>query len=309
MVRRAWLRRAARQEDGVSLGDLTARVTRKSRSNFYYAFLTLPRPRREALYAVYAFCRTVDDVADLAAERRATPAAQREDLQRWRADVARCYEPGGIPEHPIARRLQAAVRRFPIPRSALGAIIDGVAMDLDRVVYDSAEDLYPYCHRVASAVGLCCIEIFGYTDPRAREYAVHLGVALQLTNIIRDVGADARAGRVYIPQEDLKKFGVTADDLRAGRHTDQFVRLMTHQAERARRFYRLAAEHFPAADARSLVAAEIMGRIYRALLEEIEARRFRVFDARITVPTAKKVAIALRCWARTALRPPARRAG
>ena len=242
----------------MSLADLAARVTRKSRSNFYYAFLTLPRPRREALYAVYAFCRTVDDVADLGGERGAGPSAQRRELQRWREDVARCYEPGGVPEHPIARRLQAAVRRFPIPRSALEAIIAGVEMDLDRVAYETAEDLYPYCHRVASAVGLCCIEIFGYTDPRAREYAVHLGTALQLTNIIRDVGADARAGRVYVPQDDLKKFGVTFDDLRAGRYSDPFVALMAHQAERA--------------------------------------RRFRVFDARITVPTAKKVAIALRCW-------------
>lgn len=280
----------------MSLQDVAARVTRKSRSNFFYAFLTLPRPRREALYAVYAFCRTVDDVADLGRERGATPAAQREELQRWREDVARCYEPGAVPAHPIAMRLAAAVRRFPIPRAAVAAIIDGVEMDLDRVTYETAEDLYPYCYRVASAVGLCCIEIFGYTDPRAREYAVNLGTALQLTNIIRDAGADARVGRVYIPQEDLRKFGVTFEDLRAGRYGAQFVRLMTHQAERARRFYRLAAENFPPADARSLVAAEIMGRIYLALLEEIEARRFRVFDERIMVPTPRKVAIALRGW-------------
>jgi len=169
-------------------------------------------------------------------------------------------------------------------------------MDLDRVAYESAEDLYPYCYRVASAVGLCCIEIFGYTEPRAREYAVHLGTALQLTNIIRDVGLDARDGRVYVPRQDLRAFGVTPEDLRAGRYTDAFVRLMTHQAERARRFYGLARESFPQADARSLVPAEIMGRIYLALLEEIEARRFRVFDERIVVPTARKVAIALRCW-------------
>lgn len=293
----------------MSLQDLAARVTRKSRSNFYYAFLTLPRPRREALYAVYAFCRTVDDVADLGGERGAEPSAQRRELRRWREDVARCYEPDAVPDHPIARRLQAAVRRFPIPRGALEAIIDGVEMDLDRVAYETAEDLYPYCYRVASAVGLCCIEIFGYREPGAREYAVHLGTALQLTNIIRDVGTDARAGRVYIPREDLNKFGVTVEDLRAGRYGDRFVRLMTHQAARARRFYRLAAEHFPAADARSLVAAEIMGRIYLALLEEIEARRFQVFDRRVTVPTARKVAIALRCWvaAHAGGRPGARR--
>src|SRR5438105_9657392 len=210
--------------------DLTARLTRKSRSTFYYAFLTLPRPRREALYAVYAFCRTVDDAVDLGGDA----AAQREALRRWREDVARCFEPGPPPAPPIARQLQAAVRAFPIPRTALEAIIDGCEMDLERVRYDTAEDLYPYCYRVASAVGLCCIEIFGYTDPRARDYAVSLGMALQLTNIIRDVGADARSGRIYVPQADLRAFGVSNDDLRAGRYGAGFVRLMAFQAARAR---------------------------------------------------------------------------
>ena len=276
--------------------DLTARLTRKSRSNFYYAFLTLPRPRREALYAVYAFCRTVDDIADLGGERGADPRVQRRELRRWREDVARCYTPGAVPDHPIALGLQAAVGAYAIPHAALEAIIDGVEMDLDRVAYETADDLYPYCYRVASAVGLCCIEIFGYTDPRARQYAINLGTALQLTNIIRDVGADARAGRVYVPQEDLRAFGVTVDDLKAERYTEPFVRLMTYQAVRARQFYRFAWESFPAADARSLVPAEIMGRIYLALLDEIETRQFRVFGARVTVPVAKKLAIALRCW-------------
>jgi 15-cis-phytoene synthase len=279
------------------IGRLAARLTRKSRSNFYYAFLTLPRRRRDALYAVYAFCRTVDDIADLGDERGVDRAAQRSQLEGWRRDVGLCYAPGGRPEHPIAAGLARAVSEFTIPREALLAIIDGVEMDLDQVRYETAEDLYPYCYRVASAVGLCCIEIFGYTDPRAREYAVNLGTALQLTNIMRDVGADARAGRVYLPQEDLRKFGVTTDDLRAGRYTGEFVSLMRHQAARARQFYRAAQEAFPAADARSLVAAEIMGRIYRALLDEIEARGFRVFEERITLPTSRKLAIALRCWA------------
>jgi 15-cis-phytoene synthase len=287
--------------------DLAARLTRRSRSNFYYAFLTLPRRRREALYAVYAFCRTVDDIADLGGERGADPSAQRRELRRWREDVARCYDPRAIPEHPIAVRLQAAVHAYAIPRAAVEAIIDGVEMDLDRVAYETADDLYPYCYRVASAVGLACIEIFGYTDPRARQYAVDLGTALQLTNIIRDVGADARAGRVYVPQADLRAFGVTVDDLKAGRYTEQFVRLMTHQAARARRFYRFAWESFPTADGRALVAAEIMGRIYLALLGEIEARRFRVFDERVTVPVAKKLAIALRCWIRARLGRPAQK--
>src|SRR2546427_4206043 len=164
--------------------DLTARLTRKSRSNFYYAFLTLPRPRREALYAVYAFCRTVDDIADLGGERAADPSARRRELQRWREDVARCYEPGATPTHPIAMRLQAAVRAYTIPRPALEAIIEGVEMDLDRVAYETADDLYPYCYRVASAVGLACIEIFGYTDPRARRSEEHTSELQSQSNLV-----------------------------------------------------------------------------------------------------------------------------
>jgi 15-cis-phytoene synthase len=282
----------------MSLGSLSAALTRRSRSNFYYAFLTLPRPRRDALYAVYAFCRTVDDVADLGGD----PATQRAELGRWREDVARCFEPGPPPAHPIARQLAAAVRAYPIPRAALEAIIEGCEMDLARVRFETAEDLYPYCYRVASAVGLCCIEIFGYTDPRARQYAVHLGTALQLTNILRDVGADARDGRVYLPQQDLRAFGVSEPDLVAGRHDERFVKLMQHQAARARQFYAAAAGAYPTVDARSLIAAEIMGGIYRALLDEIEARRFAVFRERVTVPARRKVAIALRCWAAARLR-------
>jgi phytoene synthase len=276
----------------VSLASLSSQVTRKSRSNFFFAFLALPRHRRDALYAVYAFCRTVDDVVDLGSD----PGAQRAELGRWRADIARCYEGGSI-EHPIARQLAAAVQDFHLPRAALEAIVDGCEMDLTQATYETAEDLEPYCYRVASAVGLCCIEIFGYTDPRARQYAVSLGMALQLTNIIRDVGADARNGRVYIPQADLRRFGVSNDDLRAARYGDAFVALMAHEAARARGYYADARAAYPGVDARSLVAAEIMGRIYYALLEEIEARRFRVFDARVTLPARRKAAIALRCWA------------
>jgi 15-cis-phytoene synthase len=282
----------------MSLGGLSATLTRRSRSNFYYAFLTLPRRRRDALYAVYAFCRTVDDVADLGRDA----AAQRAELRRWREDVARCFQPGPPPAHPIARQLAAAARAYPIPRAALEAIIEGCEMDLERRRFETAEDLYPYCHRVASAVGLCCIEIFGYTDPRARDYAVQLGTALQLTNILRDVGADARDGRVYLPQQDLRAFGVSEDDLVTGRYGEPFVRLMQHQAARARGFYATAAAAYPLADARSLVAAQIMGGIYRALLDEIEARRFAVFGERITLPARRKVAIALRCWAAARLR-------
>jgi phytoene synthase len=280
----------------VKASSLVSQLTRRSRSNFYYAFLVLPRARREALYAVYAFCRTVDDIADLGQERGDDMATLRAQLAGWREEIARCYAPDGRPEHAIAQRLAAAVRAFPIPREALTAIVDGVAMDLEGVTYETEDDLYPYCYRVASAVGLAAIEIFGYSDPGARQYATNLGIALQLTNIIRDVGSDARAGRVYVPRADLQRFGVTMDDLRAGRYTDAFVFLMAHQAARARRFYRSAREAFPRRDARSLIPAEIMGQIYWALLGRIEASRYRVLDERMTVPARRKVGIALRCW-------------
>jgi phytoene synthase len=267
-----------------------SRLTRKSRSNFFYAFLCLPKPKREALYAVYAFCRIVDDAVDVGQDR----AAQRKELERWRAEIAQVFE--GSPEHPAAQRLQEAVKIFPIPREALEEIIAGVEMDLERSAYATFEDLYPYCYRVASAVGLCCIEIFGYTDLRAREYAVNLGVALQLTNIVRDVQPDALAGRVYLPQEDLERFAVTADDLATGRYTPAFVRLMEYQAARARAYYERAWAALPRADQHTLFAAEIMGRTYFALLETIERRRFRVFGRRVSVPTPRKLGIALRCW-------------
>src|SRR6266511_5851284 len=269
-----------------------SRLTRKSRSNFFYAFLCLPRPQREALYAVYAFCRIVDDTVDVGQDH----AAKRKELERWRAEIAQVFE--GSPEHPAAQRLQEAVKLFPIPREALNEIIAGVEMDLDRSTYRTFDELYPYCYRVASAVGLCCIEIFGYSDVRAREYAVNLGIALQLTNILRDVQADARAGRVYLPQEDLRRFGVSAEDLAEGRYTPEFAALMGFEATRAREYYGRAWAALPVGDRPRLFAAEIMGQTYFALLRAMEKRGFQVFGERVALPAHRKVAIALRCWAK-----------
>jgi phytoene synthase len=275
----------------VNASRFVAKLTRKSRSNFFYAFVLLPRAQRDAIFAVYAFCRIVDDIVD---ERCDDRAAQRRQLDEWRQEVARVYE--GEPVHPAAQRLQAAVRRFPIPRAALLAIIDGVEMDLEQSTYETFEALHPYCYRVASAVGLCTIEIFGYRDPRARDYAVDLGIALQLTNIMRDVEPDARMGRVYLPQEDLRRFGVTGADLAAGRYTEAFVDLMRFEAARAREYYARAWRALPAGDRRRLFAAEIMGRTYFALLEAMEARRFQVFGERVALPTRRRIQIALRHW-------------
>ena len=274
-------------------GQFVARLTRRSRSNFFYAFLCLPRPQREAIFAVYAFCRIVDDAVDLGRDRE----EQQKALRQWREEIARVY--GGAPEHPAAQRLQEAVRRFPIPKEALLDVIGGVEMDLERSTYETFEDLYPYCYRVASAVGLCCIEIFGYEDRRARQFAIDLGIALQLTNILRDVHADALAGRIYVPQEDLRRFGVSAQDLVAGRYTPEFVELMTFEAGVARRYYERAWAALPPGDAGRLFAAEIMGRTYFALLRAIETRRFQVFGKRVSLPTYQRIGIALACWLRT----------
>jgi 15-cis-phytoene synthase len=276
----------------MNAGRFVSRLTRKSRSNFFFAFLCLPRQKREAIYAVYAFCRLVDDAVDLGQDA----AEQRRVLDAWREEIARVY--GGEPEHPAGQRLQAAIAAFPIPRSVLEEIIAGVEMDIAHAGYETFDDLYPYCYRVASAVGLACIEIFGYRDPRAREYAVDLGVALQLTNIMRDVQSDARAGRVYLPREDLRRFGVDAEDLAAGRYTAGFVELMTWEAARARQYYDRAWAALPPGDARTLFAAEIMGQTYFALLRALEARRFRVFGTRVSLPVHRKLGIALACWTR-----------
>ena len=266
-------------------------LTKKSRSNFYYAFRFLPTNQREAIYTLYAFCRIVDDIVDLGND----PRSQRQELQRWRQEIGRCYE--GVPEEPLGVRLGQIVKEFPIQRKDLEAIIDGVEMDLDRNRYETFDELYEYCYRVASAVGLCCIEVFGYSNPRTREYAVKLGVALQLTNIMRDLKTDAERGRVYLPLAELKRFNYSEADLLAGRYAPAFMELMRFQVDRARSYYEGAWAAMPKEDAKRLYAAEIMGRIYYALLKTIERNQFRVFDRRLRVPTTRKLLIAFGCWA------------
>ena len=282
----------------MNAGQFVSRLTRKSRSNFFYAFLCLPRAQRDALYAVYAFCRIVDDAVDVGQDRD----EQRRELARWREEIGRVY--GGTPAHPAGERLQEAIRAFPIPRTVLDEIITGVEMDLDHPRYETFEDLYVYCYRVASAVGLACIEIFGYRDPRARDYAVYLGVALQLTNIVRDVAVDLRKGRVYLPTEDMAWFHVTDDDLRAGVVTAHISQLLRYQCRRARQFYQQASANLPAADARSLVAARIMGAIYFGILERIEQARYDVFSQVIRVPRWRRALLALQLWTGSMLLPP-----
>ena len=262
-------------------------------TSFYYSFLVLPPRKRSAIVAVWDFCRAVDDAVDEEEERERAASA----LAAWRAELAACYN-GATPRTPQGRELQAYTREFNLPRQAFEDLIDGVEMDLRFARYPTFDALSEYCRRVASAVGLICVEIFGYRNAAAREYAVHLGMALQLTNIIRDVATDLSRGRVYLPEEDLRRFGVTDEELRAGSVTPQIRALLAHECARAHDYFRRAAALLPREDARSLVAAEIMGRIYYEILRRIERAGYDVFSSRIRVPRPRRALIAARLFAR-----------
>lgn len=274
-------------------------------TSFYYAFLVLPRAQREAIIAVWDFCRTVDDEVDEPpAEIEALPpgerrAAIRAALNRWRAEIDRCYQ--GAPETAQGRSLQPWIRHFRLSRQPFDDLVDGVEMDLDRDRYASFDDLYEYCWRVASAVGFVCVEIFGQRSAAAREYALNLGLALQLTNILRDVGGDAARGRIYIPQDDLARFGCTDADLGAATITPRVAALLAFESGRAREFYERAARVLPSLDRRAMVAAEIMGRIYREILSRVEQAGYDVFSSRVRVPKARQATLAIGTWLRTRL--------
>jgi phytoene synthase len=248
-----------------------AKITRNSKSNLALAFVALGRERRNDITIFYAFCRVIDDIAD-SAETSAHEKANA--LQAWRTWI-RESAPG---EPDLARDVRGLYAKYAIAPPMLEEIIDGVEMDLGRVRYQTFEDLRLYCYRVASAVGLVSIEIFGYRNAACRDYAVELGLALQMTNIIRDVGKDLNDGRIYLPQEDLARFEYPEADLQARRYNDAFVRLMKFQAARAEEFFSRAAALLPREDRRSMVAAEIMASVYHALLKRMKADRFRVFD-------------------------------
>ena len=273
-------------------------------TSFYYSFLVLPADKRHAIVAVWDFCRAVDDAVDEGEAEDGTSAAQ---VQRWREELRRCFD-GGSPATPQGRALQPLIAPFNLPRSAFEALIEGVEMDLHTRRYQTFADLYEYCIRVASAVGLMCVEIFGCKDPASRQYAIDLGVALQLTNILRDVPGDLERGRVYIPMEDFARFGCHEGDLGAeaihagdGVRSPAVRKLLAFQSERARDYYRRADAVLPRADARRLVAARIMGAIYRGILDRIEAADFDVFSAVIRVPRPRRALIAATTWARTAI--------
>jgi phytoene synthase len=283
----------------VSAKGYLGRLTRASGTSFYYAFALLPRRQRQAIFALYAFSRRLDDAVD----EEPDPGKAAEALAGWRR---RLDEIGrGRPDGPIDEGLAEAVREFGLPRVLLDELVAGVEMDLETRRYESWEELRTYCYRVASVVGLLCIEIFGYRDPAARDYAEHLGLAMQLTNILRDLRSDGLRGRLYLPREDLARFGVDEGELLAGRYPGGYDELLRFESDRALGEYSRARELLPAGDRRTLYAAEIMGGIYRRLHGRMRRDGFRVMERRYVVPRREKAAIALSTYLRCRLaRPP-----
>ncbi|MCK6386626.1 MAG: hypothetical protein RLZZ220_421 [Pseudomonadota bacterium] len=261
-----------------------------SGSSFYYSFMFLPPERRQAITALYAFCREVDDVVD---ECHDLQVAQTK-LDWWRNEVRQVF--GGQPQHPVGQALKDVIQRFPLPMEQLLEVIDGMQMDLNQTRYLDWKALNLYCYRVASVVGLLSAEIFGYTNRQTLKYAHDLGLAFQLTNIIRDVGEDARRGRIYLPVDELQRFNVPARQILDAKHSDNFRELMAFQAARARQLYDQAFAQLPAEDRKAQRPGLIMAAIYRTLLDEIEADGFLVLDRRTSLTPLRKIWIAGRTW-------------
>jgi len=291
-------------------------ITRKSASNLALAFVLLPKAKRDGMSALYAFCREVDDVAD---DESVPVEERRRRLTEWRDDVRRACSVVGQasspatgptsapasraePQFAVNRELQSIIHQHPgLTFELFDDLIHGVEMDLDIKRYATHAELEQYCYRVASVVGLLSIEIFGYTNPRTREYAVYLGKALQLTNIVRDVKTDAERGRIYFPLDELARFRVSESEILNGEYSPRFRELAASVAERAKHFYRLARETLPPEDHRAMAAAELMGSVYWRLLGKLEAREFNVFGAEPTrVSKGQKILLILRTWLRIA---------
>jgi phytoene synthase len=270
--------------------------TKKSGSNFYYSFLFLPKAKREAMYTVYAFCKAVDSAVD----DPPPDSNPKEELKRWRNELEAVYR--GTPTFPIALSLAHHVKALSIPKAYFEELIKGVEMDLFNNRYVTFEELSLYCYRVASVVGLICLHIFGVTSPRAQDYAVDLGMAFQMTNILRDLGADAMQGRIYLPLEDLRACNYPETSMLQQTYSPEFQALMRRETARARHYYdraQVALMALPRSERQALTVAEIMRGIYSRILGKIERSDYRVFGPRISLSTPHRLAIALNIWLRS----------
>ena len=272
-------------------------IAHKSASNLALAFRLLPRAKQDAMSALYAFSREVDDVTD---NESAPAEKRREQLAAWRADIRRACA-GETPQFTVNREFQPLIREYRLPFPLFDELLKGCEMDFDIKRYENFTHLELYCYRVASVVGLLSIEIFGYRDPACRHYAVYLGKALQLTNILRDVKTDAGRGRIYLPQDELKKFSVTPDEILRHEYSGRFAELAAAIAGRAKNFYRLARQTLPVEDRAAMVAAELMGAVYWRLLKKMERRQFNVFGRTpVRLSKVEKIALVFRACLRLA---------
>lgn len=267
-------------------------ITRQSKTNFYYSFLFLPKLKRQAIETVYAFCRLVDDIVD---EDVKVDNAQTE-LELWRLEIKKCFL--GSPTTSLGKSLQEVIQHFPIKQEYFQDLITGMEMDLNKCRYNSFAELEKYCYHVASVIGLMCIEIFGYKEESTKEYAVNLGKALQLINIARDLKEDATRSRVYLPQDEMLKFGYSETQLLNFVYNDNFVALMKHQCERAQNFFQKAQGLLSQNDRRGMFAAEIMGAIYHKILEKIIFEKYDVFNKRCRLSNLEKGLVAIHSWAK-----------
>ncbi|MDH4069080.1 MAG: presqualene diphosphate synthase HpnD [Ignavibacteria bacterium] len=267
-----------------------ATIPSDSSTNFYYSFTVLPKHKREAIRTVYAFCRYTDDIVDEEPDESRKAVL----LRKWRMELANALQ--NRSSLPLLNQLAATARRFNIPVDHFYDLIRGVEMDLTRKRYDTFEELEQYCQLVASSVGLMCRKIFGYRNESTREYAVNLGIALQLTNIIRDVRDDARRGRIYLPREDMERFGYTEEDLLAGRYTPEFINLIRFECERAKTYFQKAHDVLKDEDKHYFFAARIMWSIYAHILRRIERSNYNVLERRISISRLLKLLITIRYW-------------
>jgi len=275
------------------MNDIAKEISKKSKSSFYYAFNLLPAEQRDAMNTVYAFCRETDDIVD---EGTVEDELKFDKLRKWRIELEKSLN--GHSEYPLINKLSKTIQNFNIPLEPFFDLLKGMEMDLQQKRYVTFNDLQTYCYRVASTVGLMCIEIFGYRHPSAKDFAINLGIALQLTNILRDIKKDAEKGRIYLPKEDLEKFEYNESDIFNNTYNENFQKMMQYQVERAREYFNTATDCLNREDKKAMFAARAMQHIYYRMLNKIVDADYDVYNNKIKISTAKKVGISLGVWAK-----------
>jgi 15-cis-phytoene synthase len=278
------------------MSDQAKEIARKSKSSFYYAFNLLPSEKREAMNTVYAFCRETDDIVDSGVE---TDDLKFENLRKWRIELEKSIK--GYSDYTLLNKLGKTISKFNIPLDPFFELLKGMEMDIQNKRYLTFDDLQMYCYRVASTVGLMCIEIFGYKHKSTKDFAVNLGIALQLTNILRDIKKDSQTGRIYLPQNELEKFNYTEEDIFNQKYNSNFIDLMEYQVSRAEKYFQKATEYLNLDDKASMFAARAMQHIYHKMLLKIVKANYDVYNGNIKVNGIEKVGIALGVWAKYSL--------